>query len=107
MRPYLLAASLVFAASSALADDPTYTLSIKEHRFAPTELNIPAGMRVKLIVKNQDPTPEEFESTDLDIEKVVAAQSDITVYIRPQDAGTYKFFGDFHQDTAQGVLIVK
>jgi hypothetical protein len=99
--------TLVVAAGLAWADDPQFTLTIKEHRFAPAELQIPAGVKVKLMIKNEDSTPEEFESRELHREKVVPPGQQILVIVGPLDAGTYPFFGDFHKDTAQGKLIAK
>lgn len=92
---------------SAGADDAQFTLIIKEHRFAPAELQIPAGIKVKLLIKNEDSTPEEFESHELHREKVVPPGQQILVIVGPLDAGTYPFFGDFHHETAQGKLIAK
>ncbi|HLY58499.1 MAG TPA: cupredoxin domain-containing protein, partial [Stellaceae bacterium] len=60
-----------------------------------------------LVVRNEDGTAEEFESSDLHREKIVAAGQEITVPLGPLQAGEYRFFGDFHQDTAQGVLVAK
>lgn len=91
----------------ARADDPQFTLVIREHRFEPAELQVPAGVKLRLLVKNEDPTPEEFESTELHREKVVPPGQQILVIVGPLDAGIYSFFGDFHQDTAQGKLIAK
>ncbi|WP_309352602.1 cupredoxin domain-containing protein [Parvibaculum sp.] len=102
----ILAASLGFS-GFALADDAGYTLTIKDHQFTPTTLEIPADTKVKLTVKNLDPTAEEFESYDLNREKIVAGNGEITVSIGPLKPGTYKFFGDFHQDTANGTIVVK
>jgi hypothetical protein len=59
------------------------------------------------MVKNTDDTADEFESVDLNREKLVAPGQTITVFLGPLDPGEYKFFGDFHQDTAQGVLVAK
>jgi plastocyanin len=104
------AALLALAATPAIparAADPEFTLSIKDHRFDPTELQVPAGVKVRLIVKNLDPTPEEFESNELHREKVVSPGQQIVVIVGPLDPGTYGFFGDFHKDTAQGKLIAK
>ncbi len=98
---------LAAVTSPAWAADPEFTLNIKEHRFEPPELQVPAGVKVRLIVKNLDATPEEFESTELHREKVVSPGQQILVIVGPLDPGTYGFFGDFHQDTAQGKLIVK
>jgi plastocyanin len=93
--------------AAAAADMPEYTLTIKDHRFTPAELAIPANTKVKLIVVNQDATPEEFESHELNREKVVTGNASINVYIGPLKAGRYPYFGDFHQDTAQGALIAR
>ena len=98
-----LGAALFMAA--AHADD--YVLTLKNHQFSPHELTIPAGQKVKIIVKNEDATPAEFESSDLNREKVVSANSAINVFIGPLDAGRYGYFDDFHRDTTTGVIIAK
>ena len=92
---------------SAAAQEPTYTLVIKDHRFQPTQIEIPSGQKVALVVQNQDPTPEEFESTELRREKVVSGGEQITVYIGPLKPGQYEFFGDFNPTTARGHIIAK
>jgi hypothetical protein len=102
-------ASLVatlLVAGSAFADDAPH-LVIKDHQFQPARLEVPAGVKFKLFVKNEDTTPEEFESFDLNREKIVPPGQEIPVFLGPLDAGEYQFFGDFHQDTAQGVLVAK
>ena len=93
--------------TSAAAQEPTYTLVIKDHRFQPTQIEIPSGQKVALVVQNQDPTPEEFESTELRREKVVSGGEQITVYIGPLKPGQYEFFGDFNPTTARGHIIAK
>jgi plastocyanin len=104
--PGLIVATLVVS-PSLQAKETSYTLSIKNHRFEPAEITIPANTRVKLIVKNLDPTAEEFESYELNREKIVGGGKEIIVYIGPVKPGRYPFFGEFHQDTAQGVVIAK
>jgi hypothetical protein len=79
-------------------------LTIKNHRFAPAELSVPAGERFRIEVENQDVTPAEFESTDLRVEKIVVAGGKITVMAGPLKPGTYKFFDDYHPDTANGMI---
>ena len=91
----------------AQADEATYALTIKDHRFAPTEIEIPAGKKITLIVKNLDATPEEFESLELHREKVVTGGQEITVYIGPLRPGRYEFFGDFNPQTARGHIVAK
>jgi len=89
------------------AEDAPISLTIKDHRFDPAELHVPAGVKLKLLVKNLDGTPEEFESRTLHREKVVPGGGEITVFIGPLDPGTYDFFGDFNPTTAQGRIIAK
>jgi hypothetical protein len=99
---------LALAPLAAFASDPPeYRLTIENHRFIPSEMTIPADTKVKLIVVNKDATPEEFESHELNREKVVAGNSSINVYVGPLKAGRYPYFGDFNQATAQGALIAR
>lgn len=108
MSRLLLALALALAPLAAhAADMPEFTLTIQNHRFSPTEVTIPANTRVKLIVVNKDATAEEFESHELNREKIVAGGATINVYVGPLKAGRYPFFGDFNQATAQGVLIAR
>jgi hypothetical protein len=97
---------VLLAAAPVQAED-VYSLTIKDHQFTPAELTIPADTKVKILVKNNDPTPEEFESTELHREKVVAGGGEITVFVGPLSPGSYAFFGDFNPKTASGHIIVK
>lgn len=99
--------ALIGPGTASGAENTDYILRIKNHRFIPRELEIPAGQKIKLIVKNEDPTPEEFESHSLNREKIVAGGHQILVYIGPLDPGKYDFFGDFFPKTAQGTIIAK
>ncbi len=85
----------------------TLRISIKDHRFQPSELKVPANRPITLAVRNLDPTPEEFESRTLRVEKVVAGNSEITIQLRPLSPGRYRFYGDFNEATAQGALIAE
>jgi hypothetical protein len=98
-------ALLLTALPAAAEEGPI--LTVRDHRFEPPRLEVPAGVKFKLVVKNADSTPEEFESYELHREKVVGAGQEISVFIGPLDPGEYKFFGEFHKDTANGVLIAK
>lgn len=94
-------------AAPARADNPVFTLTISNHRFQPDELQVPSGQKIELHVVNKDKTAEEFESTDLHREKVIAGGSEITLYIGPLRPGSYEFFGDFNPKTARGHIIAK
>lgn len=102
-----LAAVTILGLGSARADDPTFILIIKDHKFAPTQIEVPANTKVRLIVKNQDSTPEEFESTELRREKIIPGGTEGIVFIGPLRPGTYEFFGDFNPATARGHIVVK
>ncbi|MDB5394109.1 MAG: hypothetical protein JWM91_1615 [Rhodospirillales bacterium] len=97
-------ASLWNVPVTAHADD--FTLTIRDHRFDPTSITIPADTKIRVIVKNDDETAEEFESPALNREKVVAGGGRIVLFIGPLPVGRYEFFGDFHSDTARGFVVV-
>lgn len=84
-----------------------YEIVIKDHVFTPSEIKVPAGEALKLVVDNQDSTPEEFESDDFRREKIIPGNSKATINVGPLEPGTYKFFGEFNEDTAQGTLIAE
>lgn len=91
----------------ALAATPEIELIIKDHLFFPATLEIPAGQKVRVRIINQDPTPEEFESFELNREKLVVGNGQTVIFIGPLEPGEYPFFGEFYPKTAQGVVIVK
>jgi hypothetical protein len=93
-------------AAAARADDGGTVIAIKDGKFAPNEVPIPANTKVKLIVRNQDSSMSEFESIELHREKTVAPGQEITVFVGPLDAGSYEFFDDFHPQN-RGHLVAK
>ncbi|AFI70374.1 cupredoxin domain-containing protein [Burkholderia pseudomallei] len=105
----LLALALAFAVSAphAFAADDAYSLTLKNHRFSPADLTIPAGKKVKVTIKNLDATPAEFESDDFKAEKVVPAGKQVDVYIGPLKAGTYEFHDEYHEAESKAKLTVK
>ncbi len=84
-----------------------YDVTIKNHRFSPSEITIESGKKVVLMIDNQDATPEEFESYPLNREKLIRGKSKAKVFIGPLKPGRYPFFGEFFPETAQGIIIVK
>jgi hypothetical protein len=109
MRTFLtltaVAMALSLAPAGARAND--YTLTLKNHRFTPSEIKVPANKRVKLTVVNDDPTPEEFDSDALKVEKVLAGKAKGVVRVGPLKPGKYPFIGEYHEGTAKGVVIAE
>lgn len=91
----------------AQAADDAYAIQIKDHRFVPDKLMVSAGKKIKLLIENMDATPEEFESHALNREKVIAGNSKATIYIGPLAEGSYAYYGEFNEATAQGTIVAK
>jgi hypothetical protein len=90
----------------AVADEPvSIDVTLQNHKFTPAEIHVAVGKPTVLVVRNQDAAPEEFDSTSLKIEKVIAGGAYATIRLRPLGPGRYPFMGEFHPDTAQGVVI--
>lgn len=106
-RAALLVALVAGGVTAARADDPAYTISIRDHRFSPVQLDIPANAKVRLVVRSEDTTPEEFDSTQLRREKVIPGGGEATMHVGPLPPGTYEFIGEFHSDTARGRLVAR
>lgn len=107
VRPALLALALVVVPLVAVGASPTFNITIKQHGFAPGTLTVPAGVRVKLLVKNARSLPSEFESFDLNREKVVPSGTTVTVWIGPLSPGKYRIFDDFNQGTTGHVVVAR
>lgn len=111
MRTILLALAVASLAllspdGSARAADEII-ITIKDHRFSPSEVKVPANKRVSITIVNDDPTPEEFESHPMKVEKVIAGKSKAVVRIGPLKPGRYTFVGEYHESTAKGVVIAE
>lgn len=102
----IAAAALLFSGALAAADN-TYTIIFKDHKIVPAVLEVPAGKKIKLIVDNQDATPEEFESYSLNREKIIPGKTKAIIYIGPLKPGSYDIFGEFNEATAQGTIVAK
>ena len=95
------------AAAPARAEDAVVRLTLKDHRFQPGEAHVAANKPIRIEIHNGDPTPAEFESKTLRVEKVVAGGASIVVQVRPLPPGRYRFFDDYHEDTTEGYLVVE
>ena len=112
MRVCFLAVALLLVTASgmsgrATAQEPAITIVIRNHMFEPAEVRVPANKRVTITVLNDDPTPEQFESVPLKVEKVIPGKSKATIRIGPLAPGRYPFIGEFNQATAKGVVIAE
>ena len=105
----LIAATFFSSASVAATTAATndYVIELKDHKFTPANLVIPAGEKVKVVVKNLDATPAEFESHDFNREKIIKGGKEAIIFVGPLDAGTYHYFDEFNQDIAKGTITAK
>ena len=89
------------------AAPPVVEIKIRDHLFYPAEVVVPAFTKIKLLVINEDATPEEFESYELNREKVIVGNSRAYIFIGPLEPGEYPFFGEFNMSTALGKIIAE
>lgn len=105
MKTFLLLA-LIAAATPAFAADPI-AVTLKDHKFSPSVITVKANTPTLILLTNQDATAEEFDSTALKVEKVVAGNASGTVRLRALAPGRYPFMGEYHSSTAQGVVVAQ
>ena len=103
----ILAAALGASSFAGAADPTTVKLTLKNHQFAPSEIHVPAGAPVTLIIRNEDSSAEEIDSPQLKIEKIIAGGEEVSLTLRPLDKGSYPFVGEYHEDWAKGTLIAE
>jgi plastocyanin len=103
----ILAATLATSATAWAAGEPEFGLVLEGHKFKPDRLEVPAGKKLKFLVENRDATPAEFESETLKVEKVIPGKGKATVFVGPLKPGEYKFFDEYNEKTATGVVVAK
>lgn len=103
---WLVALSVGATAWPLMAEVPAVELVLKDHLFYPARVEVPPGKKLRLVIHNQDDTPEEFDSFDLNREKVIFPKRKATIYIGPLKPGVYRFFGEFNPNTARGEVVV-
>ncbi len=102
----MVAVAALILGRFAIADDlMRIEVTIRDHRFWPSDIHVPAGNPTALVIINTDPTAEEFDSLALKVEKLVPGGGSVTIRLRPLGAGRYPFAGEFHADTAKGAVI--
>lgn len=99
--------ALAFASPAIAAETKEFTIVLKNHMFSPDVLLLPVNTPAKITVKNEDPTPAEFESHDLKREKIIKGNSSAVIMIPGLQVGEYKFFDEFNEKTAHGKVIVR
>jgi plastocyanin len=103
----VMMACLVLCPGPARAADAEIALTIKDNRFAPDEIKVKAGAPFVLVITNQDKAPEEFESKDLRVEKVIPAGRTVRVRVPALKPGAYGFVGEYHEKTAKGRIVAE
>lgn len=106
LLPIMLVGSCAINSFALAAVEAPTVLTIRDGKFEPNQLALPSGVKLKLVVRNMDPIPAEFESYDLSREVVVPGHGETTIYIGPMDPGSYQFFNDFNHEM-QGSIVAK
>jgi plastocyanin len=100
-----ITALLIVYAAPGFAQQAPMTIIVRDHQFVPAEVAVAAGTKVELIIRNEQTTPAEFESTSLHREKVIAPGTSVGIFIGPLSPGRYEFFDDFHPATRGGIVV--
>ena len=107
---YGLALGALAGLSLARAQTPAASeiaLVIEQHKFTPEEIRVQAGQPFVLVITNKDAMPEEFESKELRVEKIVPGNKTLKVRMGALKPGTYKFVGEYHEATAKGRIVAE
>jgi plastocyanin len=108
LKPALLTLLLGLAAVGiASAADLEIPITIENNRFSPEEIKVKSGAPFVLVVTNKDAGPEEFESKELRIEKVIPGGKTMKIRVRALKPGTYPFIGEYHEKTAKGRIVAE
>lgn len=107
MRHLLCAAALAFCGEAGAADTVSVEITLTDGLIAPASAHVPAGARVRLVLRNAGRGPCEFESTALHVEKVLAPGASSVVVIPKARAGSHRFFDEFNPGAGEFVLVVK
>ena len=107
VRLLVVAYALLGATAVLAAGEPEFAITLRDHQFTPAEIRVPAGVKVKLVVDNQDAAPEEFDSHALNREKVIPGKTKATIFIGPLAPGRYPFIGEFNATTARGEVVAQ
>jgi len=103
----LVGGAVAFLTLPTFADEAPIALTLKDHKFTPTVIHVKANAPSQILLSNQDSSAEEFDSSSLHVEKVVPGGEKGVVRIRPLAPGRYNFMGEYHSDTAEGVVVAE
>lgn len=103
---YLFFTALLMISGAVAAGVPSRSIAIQNGRFVPAHLELRPGIKVKLIITNEDTLPAEFESFDLSREVIVPVKQSVTIFVGPLQSGQYEFFNDFNRGM-RGLIVVK
>ncbi len=98
---------LTIGCETRVENIPSFQLTAQDGKFVPETLNVPAGKRFRIVMTNNGPGAEEFESHDLRRETVLAPGVTRTLVFAPLKPGVYPFFGEFHPATAKGRIVAE
>jgi plastocyanin len=98
------AATALLTGSAAAEPPAAVRLVLKDHRFTPDAVTVPAGQRIRIELVNEDAASEEFDSEDLRVERDVTPHGTVSFEIGPLKPGAYSFMGELHPDTASGTI---
>lgn len=104
MRQLIVCTLALLGAAAQAAELPVYRLTLQDNLFFPSVLAVPSGVKFKLLIANKDASPEEFDSFDLNREKVIFGESEAVIYVGPLPEGRYEYFGEYHPATARGLI---
>ena len=102
------AIALIGLAAPTFAEEvATYETTLEGTIFKPAEIKVPAGKPFKIKMHNSNAAPAELEGHELEIEKVAAGGSSITVRVKALEPGKYLFVDEFQEDLAKGYVIAE
>lgn len=104
---FFLAIYSSFLSIPVFADPAEFRVTIQDHLFIPDVIRVPANQKIRLRIVNMDASSEEFESYELNREKIIAGKSEAIIFVGPLAPGTYPFFGEFNPTTAQGKIVAE
>ncbi|MBI1891445.1 MAG: cupredoxin domain-containing protein [Burkholderiales bacterium] len=105
---WLAMATAIQLSGNAMGEElPVFQVHAKDGRLQPARLEVPAGKKIKLAIRNDGPGPLEFENLDLRVEKVLASGASSFVVIHSLKPGSYRFIDEFHPATSEMWLIAK